>query len=128
MEWLKPVHISCVALSFLGFFVRGFWVLSDSPMHNKKWVKTVPHIIDTLLLLSALLMLYVSGWSVFDMPWLQAKIVALLLYIILGMIALKYATTRLVQACAWGAGLVVFLYIVSVAVTKSSFGFVVWLS
>ena len=103
-------------------------MLAGSSNYNKKWVKTVPHIVDTLLLLSALSILYVFSWSVLDTPWLQAKIAALLLYIVLGMIALKYAKTRLVQAGAWCAGMMVFLYIVSVAVTKSVFGFVMWVS
>ena len=59
MEWIKVIHVSCVFLSFCGFFIRGIWMLSGSELLQKRWVKIAPHIIDTTLLASALLMLFV---------------------------------------------------------------------
>lgn len=127
MEWIKIIHISCAVLSFSGFFLRGIWMLSDSSLLYKRWVKTVPHIVDALLLFSAFLMLYILHWSVLDYLWLQVKIGALLVYIALGMLALKPGRSKRVRFVAWLLGLLVFLFIVSVAVSKSVFGFVVYL-
>ena len=86
-------------------------------------MKVLPHVIDATLLSSALLMLYFSQWSVIENAWLQVKIIALLVYIGLGMVALKFGQTLRVRVFAWLAGLVVFLFIVSVALSKSVFGF-----
>ncbi len=126
MDWFKVIHISCVVLSFSGFFLRGVWMLSDSIMLQKKWVKISPHIIDTTLLGSAFIMLYTRQWSVLDHQWLQVKILALLLYIGLGMLALKPGRSKAVRVGAWVAGLLVFAFIVSVAFTKSVSGFLTY--
>lgn len=102
-------------------------MLLGSSMLIKKWVKILPHVIDTTLLGSALLMLSVLNLSVMENNWLLAKIIALLLYIALGMLALKYGKNKRVRGVAWGAGLLVFMYIVSVALTKSASGFIEWI-
>jgi len=125
MEWVKAIHVSCAVLSFSGFFLRGIWMLSGSSLLYKRWVKTAPHVIDATLLFSAFLMLYIMQWSVLDYQWLQVKIGALLVYIALGMLALKPGRSKRVRFAAWLLGLVVFLFIVSVAVSKSVFGFIV---
>ena len=126
MEWLKPVHITCAVLSFSGFLLRGIWMLQDSSLLNQKWVKIFPHVIDTILLVSALMMLYVLHLSAIENSWLLAKIGALLVYIALGMLALKYGKNKQVRGVAWVSGLLVFLYIMSVALTKSILGFINW--
>ena len=123
MEYLKLIHVTTVVLSFCGFFIRGIWMILASDMLLNKWVKVLPHVIDATLLCSALLMLYFSQWSVIENTWLQVKIVALLVYIGLGMVTLKFGQTLRVRVFAWLAGLVVFLFIVSVAMSKSVFGF-----
>jgi len=127
MHWLKILHVSCVILSFSGFFLRGIWMLFNSVLLTNRWVKIAPHIIDSVLLLSALSMVYIQHISILQHDWLLAKIVALVGYIALGMIALKLGKTLRIRVAAWCSGLVVFLYIVSVALTKSVDGFVVWL-
>ena len=125
MEWIKTLHISCVVLSFCGFFLRGLLMILGSELLYNRWVKTVPHVVDATLLISALVMLYLFHWSVFDHQWLQVKIVALLVYIGLGMLALKPGRPARVRLGAWVAGSLVFLFIVSVALTKSVYGFMV---
>ena len=127
MEWLKTIHVSCVILSFSGFVLRGIWMLNDSPRLKARWSKVLPHLIDTALLISALLMLYVMNMSVLQNDWLIAKISALFIYILLGMVALKYARTKKVRGMAWFMGLIVFIYIASVALTKSIAGFLIWI-
>ncbi|MFM9881660.1 MAG: SirB2 family protein, partial [Burkholderiales bacterium] len=51
-------------------------------------------------------------------PWLLAKVVALVLYILTGMIALHSGAGRNVRAIAWIAAQLIFLYIIGVAVTR----------
>ncbi len=127
MEWLKTIHVSSVALSFFGFFLRGIWMLVDSQMLQKKWVKILPHFIDAILLISATGLLYVLQWSIFDKNWLLTKIAVLFIYIGLGMLALKPGRPKAIRGSAWGAALLVYIYMVSVALTKSSYGFIEWL-
>jgi uncharacterized membrane protein SirB2 len=120
---LKYFHISCAALSGSLFLVRGIWMLRDSTMLQQRWVKIVPHIVDTLLLGSALVMVFWSAQYPFVQNWLTAKVVGLLLYIVLGTIALKRGKTKMVRTVAFITALAVFIYIVSVALTKSALVF-----
>lgn len=101
------------------FFVRGVWMLRDSSLLQQRWVKVAPHIVDTLLLASAIALAWQLGISPLEHPWLAGKIVALLLYIGIGTIALKRGKTKRIRLFAWLTAQVVFLYIVSVAVTHN---------
>lgn len=120
---LKHVHMSCAALSGGFFLVRGLWMLAASPLLQRRWVKTLPHLIDSLLLASAVALAIVSHQYPGPMPWLTAKLVALVLYIVLGTVALKRGRSLAVRATAYVAALATFGYIVTVAVTKNPFFF-----
>lgn len=123
MLWVKYIHLAAVLLSFCGFVLRAGWMLTDSPMLGKRWVKVLPHIIDTALLLSALWLVYLMSLPLLQTDWLLAKIIALLVYILLGTMALKRARTKLQRLIFALLALLVFLYIVSVAMSKSVYGF-----
>jgi uncharacterized membrane protein SirB2 len=114
---LKTIHISCVTLSFIVFFIRGIWMLQDATCLQQPWVKILPHIIDSLLLLSAVGLALVSQQYPHEQMWLAAKITALCGYILLGMIALKWGKTKPIRFFAWLLGLCVYVYIVAVAHT-----------
>lgn len=114
---LKHLHITCVALSYSLFFLRGIWMLHDSSLLQQRWVKIAPHMVDTLLLASAIALAWQLGISPLAAPWLGAKIVALLFYIVIGAYALKRGRTKRIRLTAWLAAQMVFFYIVSVAVT-----------
>ena len=122
---LKATHILCAVLSIGGFSLRGYWMFSGNTLLDKRIAKTLPHIIDTLLLGSAVGMLFIWQTSPFAFTWLTAKVVALLLYIGLGMVALRFGRTRRVRILAWASALAVAAYIVSVALSKSALGFFV---
>lgn len=122
-EILKSVHIFSAILSITGFGLRGYWMLSDNALLDKRVAKTLPHIIDTLLLGSAVGMLLIWQTSPFSLSWLSAKVLALLLYIGLGMVALRFGKTRGIKVSAWLLALAVAAYIVSVALSKSALGF-----
>ena len=114
---LKHLHITCVALSYSLFFLRGIWMLRDSSLLQQRWVKIAPHMVDTLLLASAIALAWQLGISPLASPWLGAKIIALLFYIVIGAYALKRGRTKRIRLIAWLAAQLVFFYIVSVAVT-----------
>ncbi|TAJ80031.1 MAG: regulator SirB [Gallionellaceae bacterium] len=120
MEYLavKHLHMTCVAVSYALFFVRGIWMLRASPLLQQRWVKVAPHIVDTLLLVSAITLAYLLGISPLAEPWLGAKIIALLIYIVLGSVALKRGKTLRIRLAAWLVAQGVFFYIVAVAITR----------
>ena len=118
---IKHFHMSCAMLSGALFLLRGGWMLADSPKLQQRWVKIVPHVVDTLLLASALTLAWLSAQYPFAQGWLTAKVVALVVYVVLGTIALKRGKTKQTRTTALLAGLAVFGYIVAVAVTKNPF-------
>jgi uncharacterized membrane protein SirB2 len=120
---VKLVHQSAVALSISGFFVRGLGALGDAAWVKSRPAKTLPHIVDSVLLLSALTLAWMLRLHPGNAPWLLAKIIGLVVYIGLGMLALKPGRSWGVRAAAWVAALVTFGWIVSVALTKQPLGF-----
>lgn len=116
---LKMIHVTCVAASYSLFFVRGVWMLLRSPLLHKRWVRIVPHLVDTGLLASAIAMVIAIRQYPFSADWLSAKLLALICYIALGMVALRFARTRRMRLGAWLAAQAVFFYIVAVAVTRN---------
>jgi uncharacterized membrane protein SirB2 len=119
MGIVKMLHMTCALLSISGFFARGLLMIKDSPLLQARFVKIAPHIIDTVLLVSAIILASQWGLAALQLPWLLAKIVALIVYILLGMLALHPGREKSLRVGAWLAALVVFAYIVSVAVTKT---------
>jgi len=120
---VKIVHQSAVALSFAGFFARGVGALAGAAWVRGAVARRLPHVVDTVLLVSALLLAWMLRLAPGNAPWLVAKIVGLLLYIALGVVALRPGRPVGLRAAAWLAALLVFGWIVSVALTKNPLGF-----
>lgn len=116
---LKHLHITCVVLSGLGFCLRGWWMLTESPWRQHRLTRVLPHIVDTLLLGSALTMAWLSGQYPFVNGWLTAKFFGLLAYILLGMMALKRGRTMAMRRRYFGLALLTYAYIVSVALSRN---------
>jgi uncharacterized membrane protein SirB2 len=116
---LKIVHMSCAMLTIAGFLVRGYWMMTDSALLQNRATKIAPHIIDTLFLLSGVAIIYVLNIQVMTQPWLLAKFAGLIVYIALGVIALRSGRSAQIRAIAFVAAVSVFAYIVGVALTKS---------
>jgi len=121
---LKHLHVTCVVLSISGFLVRGVWMMRESPWLQKKWVRVAPHIIDTILLGSAILLTIQIQQYPFVQNWLTAKVLALVAYIVIGAIGLKYGSTKKIRVGAWLAAIAIFAYIVLVALTHQVLPFV----
>ncbi len=130
MDYLvvKTIHQSAVALSFAGFFARGCGALAGAAWVGSRAAKTLPHIVDTVLLASALALAWALQLNPLSQPWLLAKIVALVIYVVLGALALRPGRSLRLRAMAWFCALATFGYIVSVAISKSALGFVSWLA
>lgn len=124
---LKHLHVGCVVLSGTGFFLRGVWMLRHSPWLQRPAVRVVPHVVDTALLASAIAMAVISALNPFTTDWLTAKLIGLLIYIACGTMALKRARTPAQRAAFFVAALAAFAYIVSVALTRSPLGPLVWI-
>lgn len=116
---LKMIHVGSIIVSYLLFFLRGVWLMQDSAKLQQRWVKILPHVVDTILLTSAVALAMIIQQSPLSDSWLTAKVIGLLLYIGLGMIAMRFGKTRRTRIIAWMTAQCVFIYIVLVALTKS---------
>jgi len=116
---LKALHLGCVATSYALFLLRGLWMMFCPERLQRRWVRVVPHAIDTVLLGSAIAMALMIRQYPFVSGWLTAKLLALLLYIVLGSIALRCGRTLGWRVAAWLAAQAVFFYIIAVALTRN---------
>jgi len=119
---VKLIHQGAVALSFAGFFVRGLAALAGAGWVRGRAARSLPHLVDSVLLLSALTLAWMLRIHPASAPWLAAKVAGLVLYIGLGVVALRPGLPWRWRAAAWIAALLCFGYIVSVAITKSPLG------
>ncbi|HEX7155843.1 MAG TPA: SirB2 family protein [Burkholderiaceae bacterium] len=122
MNWaalLKEVHVGCVALTGAGFLARSALALAGSPVLRTRLVQVLPHVIDTVLLASAIALAVTLRLSPLEQPWLMAKILALPLYVVCGSLALRRGKSRAVRAIAMLAAISIYTYIVSAAITHS---------
>jgi uncharacterized membrane protein SirB2 len=116
---LKSIHILCASVSYALFVLRGIWRLRGSPLAAQRWTRIVPHVNDTILLAAAIGMaVALASYPAFH-AFLVTKVIGLLVYITLGMVAFRWAKTMRTRMIAWLAAQVVFFYIVAVAITKS---------
>ena len=121
---LKHLHITAAYASLAFFVLRAFWSVRGVALLQARWVKIVPHLMDTLLLtLGVTLAVILNFWP---LPlWLSAKITALVIYILLGTVAIKRGKTPKIRATAAIAAVLVFAYIIGAAVERSALS---WLS
>lgn len=130
MAWypfLKHLHIACVVISITGFFLRGIWMLTDSPQLDRRWVRIVPHVNDTLLLAAAIGLSIVLQQYPFVHAWVTAKVIGLLGYIGFGLFALRRGRSKALRMTFWLAALGTAGYVVSVALTRDPRGLLNWI-
>jgi uncharacterized membrane protein SirB2 len=118
---LKHLHVTCVLASGAGFLLRGLLMLAGRPL-RKRWLRILPHVIDTLLLGSAIALAVISHQYPFVQPWLTAKVIALVAYIGCGTMALKRGKSRAARAAFFVAALLIYVDIVAVALTRNPLG------
>jgi uncharacterized membrane protein SirB2 len=112
---LRNVHIGCAVLTIALFVLRGALMLADSARLNGPLLRYLPHVVDTVLLTSALMLTTVIRQYPFSTGWLTAKVLLLVAYVVLGSIALKRGRTRAVRVAAYVAALATIGFLVTVA-------------
>jgi len=120
---VKQVHVICAVLSIAGFALRGALMMRNSALLQSKLARVAPHVIDTLLLGSAIALAWQSAQYPFAQGWLTAKLLALVAYILLGTVALKRGRSMAVRMAAFWLALLTVLYIFAVALTRDPLGF-----
>lgn len=115
-------HIGCVIASGSLFFTRGCMMLAGMPAANHPVLRRLSVMIDSLLLAAAIALTMIIHQYPFVQAWLTVKVILLVVYIALGVFALRRGRTRAVRATCFGAALLVFLFIVSVARAHDGWG------
>ncbi len=112
-------------LSGSGFLLQGIWMMRRSPLLDHRATRVLPHVVDTVFLASAITLAALSAQYPFVAPWVTAKVIGLVVYVVLGYVALRRGPTMRIRVFALACALLVFSWIVSVALTKSAAGFLV---
>jgi uncharacterized membrane protein SirB2 len=120
---VKSLHVLCAALTAASFTTRGIWMWRESPLLQRRWVRVVPHVVDTVLLGSAVALVLITHQYPGPAAWLNAKIAGLILYIVLGSVALRRGRSMRVRRSAFVAALCVLAYIAVVARTRQPLPF-----
>ena len=118
-EALKHTHMTLIGVSVALLLIRFVWSLRGSAMMQQKWVKIVPHVIDTLLLLSGVALLATFDWVFVGQAWLTEKILALVAYIVLGALAIKAPRGKMFKSIAMLGALGWVYYMAILAMTKT---------
>ena len=118
---LKTVHIASVVLSFALFAIRGGNVLSGKAAPGGTVLRMLPHVINTVLLASALAMVFITKQWPFVYPWPTVKLLGLVAYVVFGVLAFRGPKGR--QVLFFVLGTVAFLFTASVGLTHHPLGF-----
>lgn len=115
-------HLTAVLLSFFAFFIRGILMMREAPSVNHRVFLIVPQIINVCLIGTGIALVLNLGLSPSTQSWLAAKLTALVVYIILGVLTFKHPKLQ-VRKILWLVALVIFAYMASVAHSKNPLGF-----
>ncbi len=116
---LKHVHTLSAGLTITGFVVRGIWMMTGSDKLRHPLTRILPHIVDTVFLLSGVAMLVMLSLNPLTQNWLSAKFIGLFFYVLLGTVAIRRGSTRKIRTLAFVGALCAFAYVVGVALSKS---------
>jgi len=122
---LKYAHVVAAVTTISGFVLRGYWMLVDSKKRQHPVARIAPHIIDTVFLLAGIGLIWLLHLEPLKQPWLIAKFTGLIVYVLLGTIAIRRGPTKQIRTIALVGAVAVFAYIVGVALTRSPLS---WLS
>lgn len=118
---VKFLHQGLVLLSILGFGSRWLGRLAGAAWTRRRAARTLPHVVDSALLLSGLWLAW--AWGSALGAWFVAKMVGLVAYILLGAVSLRASQPLYVRLPAGLAALAIVAWMVSVAITKRPAGF-----
>lgn len=117
---LRDLHVTCVVISISLFVLRGSLQLAGADWQRWKPLRFLPHLVDTVLLISALWLASLLHQYPFVDAWLTAKFLALVAYVLLGRQALRPGAQAQTRAICFASALLVVAYIIGVALTHSA--------
>jgi uncharacterized membrane protein SirB2 len=112
---IKSVHVAMVVASGLLFALRGAAVLAGARWAMAAPLRYLSYGIDTVLLTAAMMLLTALKLNPFAVPWLSVKLCLLVLYVVLGSLALKRARSQRARAACYAAALGCYGFIYFVA-------------
>jgi uncharacterized membrane protein SirB2 len=118
---IKILHLTFILLSISSFVGRVFLAEKQPEMLEQKWIKIGPHIINSLLLITGFTLVFQGSWLSGEYGWIIAKLIALLGYVGLGIVAIKSQGD--LRWKAFAGAVACFIYIAGVAVSKHAFIF-----
>jgi len=116
----KHLHLTAVVISILFFIIRFIWLTRSSDMLQKKWVKIVPHVVDTVLLGSAIALCFILAFNPLEQSWLLQKIVLVVIYILIGFWTLKKAQTLSLKWLGFSLAIACLAFVGKMAVSKQA--------
>ena len=119
---LRHMHIACVVLTIALFLLRGGLMIAESPWLRSRALLVLPHVIDTILLSTALMLTTIVHQYPFVQGWLTMKVVLLVVYVVLGSIAIKRGRTKRIRVYAFAAALATIAFLVTVARARHPLG------
>ncbi|MGI9221626.1 MAG: SirB2 family protein [Woeseiaceae bacterium] len=115
---MKNLHQIFAVLTISGFVLRGYWTMRSSPLLLHRVTRVAPHVIDTMFLITGIIIIFQLQLAVLQNNWLLAKFAGLFCYIILGALALRPGRPTSLRITAFVGALLAFAYIVNTAITK----------
>jgi uncharacterized membrane protein SirB2 len=119
---IKLLHIASVIGSGTLFAVRGALMWIDSRWTNHVLLRRLSYAIDTVLLGAAIALVCVLRQFPLESAWVTAKLLLLVVYVLLGIGALRRGKTRRIRQACFIAALVVYAFIISVAISHDPRG------
>lgn len=123
---VRSVHVAAVLLSGALFMTRGLLVHAGRP----RWAMAPPvryasYSIDTVLLTAALMLVTMVPGTMFANHWLTAKVTLLVVYVVLGIFALKRTGTARWRVVCFIAALAVYVVMLGIASAHHPLGWLV---
>lgn len=119
---VKTIHMTCALISITGFLFRAYLMLIESKWQKHSLVLVLPHVIDTVFLLSGATMAFMVNFGFFSQLWLTTKVSLLMVYLLFVGLTLNRGKTRRIRIVSFFLAVATFVYIVGVAVQKSPAG------
>ena len=121
---IKHVHVLMALLSGALFALRGIGILAGARWPQSLPLRWTSYAIDTTLLTAAMMLLTNLPWAMFGNGWLGAKLVLLVVYVVLGSLALKRARSVRMRAWCYGAAVLVYLIMIGIARAHHPLGWI----
>ncbi|MCQ1057359.1 SirB2 family protein [Photobacterium sp. DNB23_23_1] len=120
---VKHLHMLAIALSVTLFILRYCLMMANSTLSDKKFIKITPHVVDTVLLLTGVTLIFITGFVPFTEAggWMTQKISCVLAYIALGYFTLKVGSNKVFKTFAFFGSLGWVMAAAQIAMTKTSF-------